>query len=142
MACWNAQAGRETRRSLFHMYCCRSPFLPTLVLGWGESSQPLLSALRTQAAAYALSSLETASLPQQLLMSLHHSPNSPATFLFSCFTSSTEDWSTGAALQAEAVDRIVSIKKQTVKNICFSPTEVAVKHLLFLERLRLYRSLA
>lgn len=132
---------------LQHVLLLRT-LLPTLVLGWGEGSPcSVHSAPWTQAPASALNSLETASLSQQLLMSLHHSPNSlplfhSSIFLFSCFTSNTEDWSPGAALQVEAADRIVCIKKQTAKNSCFSPKDVAVKHLPFLERSRLYRSLA
>lgn len=54
--------------------------LPTLVLGWGEGSPcSVHSGPWTQAPAFVLNSLEIASLPQQL-MSLHHSPNSLATF--------------------------------------------------------------
>lgn len=55
--------------------------LPTLVLGWAEgSARSEHSDPWTQAPASILNSLETVSLPQQLLMSLHHSPNSPAAF--------------------------------------------------------------
>lgn len=63
-------------------------------------------------------------------------------FPFIYFTNSTEDWSPGAALQVEAADRIVCIKEQTGKNSCFSLKEMAARHLLFLERSRLHRSLA